>query len=203
MAFLRRSARPGRAGARGRGAASLLVLALCVALLGAIAPATGQGLSEVEVQAGFVYNFARFVEWPPDAHPAKDAPFVIAVLGDPELARALESGLAGKRLRGHPVRVVETRELADLDGAHVAWIGEGWAVRLPEVLRRLGDRPVLTVSAIPGFSGRGGIIELYRAGNRFRFSIDEAEAARRRLRLSSRLLSLARPRAAGEGRADR
>jgi len=177
-------------------------VALCAIALAAFTPVAGQQLSEVEVRAGFLYNFARFVEWPPGGGPEGDRPFVIAVLGDPELARALRAGLAGKRLRGHPVEVRDVRDLQGIGGAHLLWIGKGWQRRLHEVLHRIGERPVLTVSDIPGFAGHGGIIELYRLGSRFRFSIDERAASTRGLRVSSRLLSLSRPRPAaarGEG----
>jgi len=202
VALLTRGARRGRAGHVGRGAGTLLALTLCAALLLALSPAVGQRLSEVEVRAGFLYNFARFVEWPPGAGPEGSQPFVIAVLGDPELAQALRAGLAGKRLRGHTLEVRDVRNLDGIDEVHLLWIGKGWQARLREVLERLGERPVLTVSEIPGFAGRGGIIELYRLGSRFRFSIDERAAGVRGLRISSRLLSLSRPRPAaarGEG----
>ena len=187
--------RPGRTGSRPGREGALFLALLCV--LAMLPPADARKrLSEVEVRAGFVYNFARFVEWPPGALPGDSQPFVIAVLGDRELARALSEGLAGKQLRGHDIVVREAHSPADLDGAHLAWIGNSWRDRLREILDRVGNRPVLTVSGIEGFAGSGGIIELYRLGTKFRFSIDEQAAARHGLRISSRLLSLARPRPA-------
>ena len=187
--------RPGRTGGMPGRARALFLAFLCV--LAALPPAdAGKRLTEVEVRAGFVYNFARFVEWPPGALGGDSQPFVIAVLGDRELAQALSEGLAGKQLRGHEIVVREAHSPADLDGAHLAWIGESWQDRLPEILDRVGSRPVLTVSGIEGFAGNGGIIELYRLGTKFRFSIDERAAAQHGLRISSRLLSLARPRPA-------
>ncbi len=204
VALLKHRARRGRAGDGGRGAELLLVAAVLAGVLAAVLPASGQRLSEVELRAGFLYNFARFVEWPADAGPRDREPFVIAVLGDPGLARALRAGLEGRELRGHPVEVRDARNLEEIEGAHLLWIGEGWEGRLEKVLEFLGQRPVLTVSGIEGFAGRGGIIELYRVGSRFRFSIDEREASRRGFRVSSRLLSLSRPRpASARGRGTR
>src|SRR5580658_6001674 len=65
----------------------------------------GEPSREARVEAAFIYNFTQFVDWPADALGAKDAPFIVAVLGDDTLGGALETAMAGKAVEGRPIVV--------------------------------------------------------------------------------------------------
>lgn len=152
--------------------------------------ARGEPSREYQVKAAFLYNFVQFVEWPQEAFARPDEPLTIAVLGEDPFGGALEEVVRGQRLRGRPLVVRRARSTADLEGCQVVFVSRSETPRLPEVIGALQDRPVLSVSEIPGFAQRGGIINFYRQGSRVRFEINPAAARSDHLRLSSELLSV-------------
>ena len=173
----------------GRPLAGFLALALAV-LSGprtdALEPPT-----EHEVKAAFLYNFARFVEWPPSAG-AANQPFIVAVLGDDPFGATLDRTLAGKTLEARPIVV---RRLASLDEAvrvHILFVGTSDRAQVARVVRTLSGTHVLTVGEMPGFAELGGMIGFRTERRRVRFDINVAQASRAGLKISSQLLKLAR-----------
>lgn len=169
---------------------------LCTAVLAgacAAAPsahATGSA-DEAAVQAAFVYNFARFTEWPPAALAARPGPLNVCLVGRRDaLAGALES-LSGRTVQNHPVRVLNMPAPEDLKSCHVVFLAEADSVRRSQVLQALADTPALTVSDSPDFARRGGMIGLVRVGDKLRFEINRGEAQVAGLKLSASLLNLA------------
>ena len=169
---------------------------ILVALAGAftVLPqvATPAPPTEYEVKAAFLYNFARFVEWPRDVVPPDGASFRIAILGEDPFGPALESALSGKRVLEHPLEVTRVKRAEDALAAHIVFVSASEAPRLERVLRVLGGHSVLTVGDTDEFARRGGIIGFRTDERRVRFEINPDEAARARLKLSSHLLRLAR-----------
>jgi hypothetical protein len=165
-------------------AASLLLLAAGIApRLGA-----GEGASrEHALKAAFLFNFLRFTEWPRDARPAP----VICVADGGGAAVAVGSALAGKRMDGLEVRV-RSMSSPDADDCAVVFVPEGSAIAWPAVQEHIGCRPVLTVGESAAFLDQGGSIAFFEDANRLRFDVNRSAAACSGLRLSSRLLSLAR-----------
>ena len=166
-------------------------LALATTLLAAATAAAVQEAAvpaEVGVKAAFLYNFAKFAEWP--KLPA-GAAIVACVVGDGQIADALVGIVRGKDIAGHGLSVVRPADDATWDDCQMLFIA-GSEVRESAVgldgLRRL---PVLTVSDDSGFSRAGGIIEIYIDSGRMRFAINVDSAERSGMRLSSRLLGLA------------
>ena len=167
---------------------------VCAALSGA-----GRAMShepaiplEQRVKVAFLFNFAKFVEWPREALAEEQAVFILGVLGDDPLAESLERTLLDKEIQGRSVQVRRFRKVEDLSTCHLLFVGARVAGRLPRVLQALGGRPVLIVGESEGFARRGGIINLVYAGDETRFEINPDAAERARLQISSRLLSLAR-----------
>lgn len=138
---------------------------------------------EYDVKAAFLYHFAHLVEWP--TPPAPGEPFVIAVVGNEAFGDTLEEVLAGKSVRGHPVRVERFTGPAQLDGArvHIFFVGRGSDDARRRALEPLAGHPVLTVGESPRFAERGGIVG-------FRVTDDGADQSG--LRMSAQLLKLAR-----------
>jgi hypothetical protein len=146
--------------------------------------------SEQALKAAYLFNFAKYVEWPASA-PAEPQ-WVIGILGDAHFGEVLERTLAGKTARE---RGFVTRQLAEPQQAaqaHMLYIATSEAPRLPEILKALEGSSVLTVSDIDGFAEKGGMIGFRREGNKVKFDISPQQATRAGLRISSQLLALAR-----------
>ena len=176
---------------RGRACARLIGLVVCLALGGGGVVYAQNGLSEAEVKAAFVFNFARLVEWPRRAFLAADSPLVICLLGRDPIEGALPA-LETKRVKE---RRVEVRSIAGIDDAlacHVVYIGASETRRLAPMLHSLGGRPVLTISDAEAFIDLGGAIGLVYDDNRLQFDINRQTLVQAQLAASSSLLKLAR-----------
>jgi hypothetical protein len=141
---------------------------------------------EYRVKAAYLYNFLRFVEWP--VEPPSD-PLTICVAGGRNpFGDVLEETIRGESVGGRPVtaRVIRQPD----DGCHVVFVPEGAAAGA--YIRAADARPTLTVGESPDFIRMGGIVNFIREGTNVRFEIDPMTAERAGLRISSRLLQLAR-----------
>jgi len=143
---------------------------------------------EAMLRAAFIYNFAKFVDWPDGA--LADSTLVIGVIGADPLGAALDS-LAGMPARERVVRVARPDGIVGAAACHVLCVGAMEPARRDALLRALRDRPVLTVGEGDGFADRGGMIELLRHENRLRFRVNLTRAEAAKLRLSVQLLRLA------------
>jgi hypothetical protein len=167
----------------------LLCLLGLVLVLQVSAPARAQ-FDERQVKAAFLLNFLKFVTWPEP--PAADAPLVIAVVDDDDLARALDAATRGTP-GGRPVVVRTATAGQALDPVpHLLYIGGSDREKLAGLLRELEGRPVLTVSDSEGFGASGVVLNFYASDKRIRFEANTTAASRAGLRISSHLLRLAR-----------
>jgi hypothetical protein len=146
--------------------------------------------SEYEVKAAFIYNFAKFVEWPSAA--GADMPFVVTVLGEDPFGQALEDALRGKSVGGRPIVLRRARALDEVGPSQILFISDSEKPALPSILEELATDPVLTVGDMGQFAARGGVIGFRLEGERIRLDVSLAAAERSRLRLSSQLLQIAR-----------
>ncbi|MEO8662099.1 MAG: YfiR family protein [Bryobacteraceae bacterium] len=165
-------------------------LSRCALLLLAI-PAIAQITDEYYVKAAFLYNFARFVEWPPGTFHKPEDRFAICVLGEDPFGRALEDTIAGKTLEGRLFRVARIRDAAHAAGCQILFIGSSEQKQLAEIVSALPATGILTVGEMRGFATSGGIINFVLNDGRVRFQINRRPAAKANLQISSRLLSLA------------
>jgi len=154
--------------------------------------AAAQDVTEPALKAAFIYNFAKFTEWPADAL-ATGAPLVLCVVGDAAIGGALASAVKGQTLAGHSLDVSQAAPAAPLPkGCHIAYISGVTASRAAAVVAGLRDAPVLTISDVEGFTQLGGIAQFFFEHGQLRFDVHVASARRARLQISSRLLELAR-----------
>jgi YfiR/HmsC-like len=163
----------------------LLALFCCPLLVGATAP---QSMPEAQVKAAMVYNFASFTEWP-DA-PAAGRSLVVGVIGNDALAKSLQS--MGKLGNGRDVEVRMLGEGDNLTTCQVLYFSGISNRAAAATLARVSKLPVLTVGEQEHFTQLGGIIRVYQEGNRLRFEVDVTRASSVRLKISSRVLNLAR-----------
>jgi hypothetical protein len=144
---------------------------------------------EANVKAAFVYNFTKFVEWPPDDNDSLQ----LCLLGETDMLLTALTDLEGKRSQGrniHVRRVVVNS--GSLNGCHVIVVGTSEESRIASIFNIAQNYPALTVSEIGHFADAGGMIGLVINNNRVQFEIDARAAQRANLKLSSQLLKLAR-----------
>jgi len=146
---------------------------------------------EYEVKATYLYNFARFVEWPATPAAAKSDAFAICVLGQDPFGPALDSVVAGETIDGKAVLARRVMKPQDAVSCRVLYISSSEDGRLKEIMAALNKVGVLTVSDIPQFSQRGGMIQFVEESNKIRFEVNLASAEDAGLTLSSELLKVA------------
>jgi len=147
--------------------------------------------SEYQVKAAYLYNFGRFVKWPAGIAAVKGDSFAVCVLGQDPFGSTLDSTLAGEALDGKPVVIRRIAKPQDAVDCRILFVSSTEEHHLKEILAAIDQAGVLTVSDIPGFSRRGGIIQFVAEGERVRFEINLASAESARLVLSSELLKVA------------
>jgi hypothetical protein len=144
--------------------------------------------TEYQVKAAFLYNFAKFVEWPEGR---ARAPFVIGVLGEDPFGEVLDRTISGKTIQSREFAVRRLADTAEAPRVDILFISASEKARLPEVLGRLRGSSVLTVGDTDNFVSRGGMVGFRTKGNVVRFDINLREATRAGLKISSQLLRLA------------
>jgi hypothetical protein len=147
--------------------------------------------SEYQVKATYLYNFGRFVKWPGTVPAGKGDSFSVCVLGQDPFGAILDSTLAGEALDGKPVVLRRISKPQDAGDCRILFISSAEEKHLKEILTALDESGVLTVSDMPGFARRGGMIQFVLEGDRVRFEINLTSAESARLVLSSELLKVA------------
>lgn len=145
--------------------------------------------SAASVEAVYLYRFAGYVEWPPEAlaHPR----FTIAVLGDDEVAAALSRAVKDRSIGKLPATVRHARSVRDLGDAQIVYIGEAYRGDLHELIAGLGSRPVLVVTDEVDALGAGSMVNFVIAEGKVRFEVSLPSATRAGLKISSQLLAVA------------
>ena len=145
---------------------------------------------EYRAKAAFLYNFGRYVEWPPGAFPEPDSPFVIGVLGRDPFGSQLDDLVADRSIDGRRIVVRRFRRAGDVRACQILFISRSERERLAQILGHLRKTSTLTVSEAESFLQRGGMICFVLASNRIRLAINPDAAARAGLKIKSQLLGL-------------
>ncbi|HJS90061.1 MAG TPA: YfiR family protein [Steroidobacteraceae bacterium] len=163
-----------------------LTLVLCATTCALASPTP-----EYQVKAAFLFNFSQFVSWPAQAFSSPKAPIVIAVLGEDPFGSDLDSMVSGQHVDGHALLVRRYRDVSKVDGCHILFIDRSESAELPQILRTLQGRAILTVSDIDGSAESGVMIDLVTRNNHIRMHVNLAAARASGLTVSSQLLRLA------------
>ncbi len=148
--------------------------------------------TEYQVKAAYLFNFLKFVDWPGDPLANTHGQWIIGIAGDNPFGDELTQIIAGKTVQGHELQVKRLQPGEDLRACHVLFISESERRRVPSILATLRGASVLTVADMDHFIESGGMIQFVMEKKRVRFGIDVGAASRARLKVSSKLLSLAR-----------
>jgi len=162
-----------------------------VALVAISAKVQVGSADEYSVKAAYLYNFAKFVEWPAETvDPGK--PLVIAVLGKNDFGAVLKQTVQGETVNGRAILVLSVSRIEDLRYCHILYLGSLNKNRLAEILRATEGAGILTVSETDEFIQLGGVIAFVSEGNKIRFEINLGAARRNRLTISAKLLRVAK-----------
>ena len=164
------------------------ILSVCAIAYAAELPAP----SEYQIKAAFLYNFAKFVEWPSQALPESSASITLCVLGEDPFGSDLDRTIESKTINS---RVLVSRRLNTLHGVDVCqilFISASERRRMGQILEALKDQSLLTIGETEPFARLGGVINFTMEQDRVRFEINVDAAERKGLKISSKLLRLAK-----------
>lgn len=168
----------------------IVTTGICTSPLGTARGIADERPSQYEVEAAYLFNFAKFVQWPPKPV-ATNSSFTICVLGDDPFGPFLDRITSGEKVDGRPVIDRRISRPADAASCSILYISPSEAGRVSRILTELKDAPVLTVSDMDEFVDRGGIIQFVLRDNRVRFLVNVQPARQEGLSLSSELLKVA------------
>jgi YfiR/HmsC-like len=155
--------------------------------LSACGVAEAQAIDEYQVKAAFLYNFAKFVEWPQQTFKSPHDPMSICVLGASPVGKTLDETISGKSIDGRIFTVRQITDVGQSAGCQILFVSTKHKKSLIEAV----TAGILTVGESKGFSADGGMIEFKLEGGRVRLEINAMAAEKSKLRISSKLLSLA------------
>jgi YfiR/HmsC-like len=173
-----------------------LLFVVSVVLFHAVIPSAVEGqedtVSEYELKAAMLYNLTRFVEWPPSAYPDPQTPTVLCILGRDPFGVSLTSLTAGRVVNGRLVVIRHVAGGKEVQRCHVLYISSSERKSLVQVFQALKGANVLTVGEMAQFAAHGGMIQFALEEKQVRFQVNLDAAAQADLKISSRLLVLAR-----------
>jgi len=158
----------------------------------AVAPAQGSAPTEYQIKAAFLYNFAKFIDWPPGSFPAPQSPFEICILGADPFGSAIDDTLRGKSIGDRTVVIERVKEPWRARQCQIVFVSSSEKQRLPEIIASLQGAKTLVVGETDRFADLGGTIQLTLEENHVRFAINTSAADGAGLRISSKLLALAK-----------
>jgi YfiR/HmsC-like len=168
----------------------------CLALLATVSAArigsAEKPAGEYELKAAFLYTFAQFTEWPAEVFPGPGAPLIIGIVGDDPFGRILDDTIKEESIHGRPTVIRRIERGEDLKSCHLIFVSSSERRQLPQILAEIKGGSVLTMSEIDRFGYFGGIVTLTMEGPRVRFEINLNAAEQARLKISSKLLKLAK-----------
>jgi hypothetical protein len=176
----------GRAGFVGGLALSVLLLAA-----GPGAPAQAQPSSEYQIKAIFLFNFAQYVDWAPEAFGEAASPLIVGVLGDDPFGAILDEAVRGEKVNNRPLVVQRFRRVEDVQVCHILFVSRSETEGLDRILGSLKGRSTLTVGDADKFAERGGVIQFVTQKNNVRVRINLESAKAAHVTISSKLLRTA------------
>jgi hypothetical protein len=147
---------------------------------------------EYRIKAAFLFNFAHYVEWPPDAFKEANSPLTYCTIGEDPFEGVLDESLKEKSVGARPLRVQHLSGIENIQGCHIVFIGANEKKRLSAILEILKQAPVLVVGESNRFVEQGGTVGFLSTENTVRFEVNLDAAQRARLSISATLLSVAK-----------
>ena len=147
---------------------------------------------EYQVKAAFLFHFSQFVEWPPDTFKDPSTPLTYCTVGEDPFRGTLEQSLNGKTIGTRPLSVRHFMRLKEAAGCQVLFLGKRSRLLEEEAIAFFARRPVLVVGESEHFALEGGMIGFCVEENTIRFEVNLEAAEKSQLKISARLLALAK-----------
>ena len=148
--------------------------------------------AQYRIKLAFLYNFTQFVQWPSDAFPQANTPFVVCVAGQDPFDPDHEQDLRSRSIDKHPIVIKGVKRGANLRACHMVFVTAPESRQVASIVDSLKGSYVLTIGETKGFAERGGIINFTIEENKVHFEINLDAAKRTPLTISSKVLALAR-----------
>jgi len=147
---------------------------------------------EYRIKAAFLFNFAHYVEWPPDTFKDANSPLTYCIVGDDPFEGVLDQSLNAKSVGTRPLRVQHLKPPENFQGCQIVFIGANEKKRVTAILETLKQAPILVVGESSHFVQQGGTVGFLSEENTVRFEVNLDVAQRARLNISATLLSVAK-----------
>lgn len=176
-----------------RFASKAIWLAICTIAAPSSTPAIrAEPVSEYQVKALFLYNFAKFVEWPPGTFSSPRDPITLCIFGEDPFGGELDKAVNGKTVNNRELSIVRIARAPGAKSCQIAFIGSSDKRQASTFINSLSSAGALTVGDASGFTRWGGIIKFAMEDNMVRIEINIIAAERARLKISARLLKVAK-----------
>jgi hypothetical protein len=156
-----------------------------------------EALTEQELKAAYLYNFAKFVEWPADAFDPPSSPLRVCVFGEDPFGRLLDGVIQGQKVGEQGLVALRPDRIAELRSCHVLFVSRSERGRVGEILASVRKANVLTVGEGEEFLDKGGMIAFVWNDKKVRFFIEKKAVAQAPFKISSRLMALGERRGNG------
>ena len=150
-----------------------------------------QEIPEYQVKAAFIFNFAKFVDWPARSFAKTNSPIVVGVLGKNVFGDNLEKVIRDKTVNNRRFRFIEVASTDEATHCHILFISPSEKDNVRKIIESLRNASVLTIGETDHFTDAGGMINFVLEGRNIRFEINNTAAKKAGLQISSKLLSLA------------
>ncbi len=147
---------------------------------------------EYQVKAAFLYNFAKFIAWPPSSFSDASAPLRICVLGQDPFGQELRDITSDKNINGRRLQVDQVADLGLARTCHILFVASSEKAQLKRIFESLQGTDAVTVGDSKGFIDQGGMINFVLENNRVQFEVNHKAAERAGLKISSKLLNVAK-----------
>ena len=173
------------------------IIILClIASVAIVFTAYGTGLRQsrvFEIEAAFLVQFSKYITWPADRFKTEKSPVIIGIIGrDPfgtkidRIARRFKSG-------NRPVEIRRIKDdMADADECHILYVTSAETGKMTEIKKNIAGKSIVLVSDTDNFLNQGGIIDFFISGTKIRFNISLTNSRRIGLKISSKLLKVAK-----------
>ena len=147
--------------------------------------------NEYQLKAVFIYNFSKFIEWPASAFPDSTSPFQICVVGDNPFGNVLET-LTNRSYQTHPITIKYPQTISEAKNCHILYVNEiSKSTQWRDIVKNLGDAPVLTVSSSEDATQSGVSIGFVTKEGKIRWTINLNSTRKAQLKISAKLVEIA------------
>ena len=141
------------------------------------------------VQASYIYNIAKLVEWKDPAQ--KSGPFIISVLGSSNLYQELVKKYASKSIGMQAIEVRKLARTTEVERCHILFVGQSELAMLPALYKKLEKQSTLLVTEYPDAMEDGAVVNFVRVANTLKYEISVVNARKHKLEVGSTLVQLA------------